>query len=100
MTYAEMLDRLRKDRLGVDLPEDRVPDTMLYAFLGDHIIGRVSIRHELNSNLRRRGGHIGYAVAPRFRRLGYAGEMINQGLQQLESGRIFQWRLPRSRLTG
>lgn len=29
MTYAEMLDRLRKDRLGIDLPVSRVPHTIV-----------------------------------------------------------------------
>lgn len=29
MSYAAMLERLRKDRVGEDLPEDRVPHTML-----------------------------------------------------------------------
>lgn len=81
MSYAEMLERLKKEAAGVELAPGRVPHTMLYAFLEGEIIGRVSIRHELNDHLRHRGGHIGYAVAPHLRRKGYATEMVRQGLE-------------------
>jgi predicted acetyltransferase len=59
----------------------RVQHSMLYGFVGGEIIGRVSVRHVLNDYLRRRGGHIGYAVAPRFRKMGYATEMMRQGIE-------------------
>lgn len=80
ISYAGMLERLRDDRLGVGLAPGRVPHTMLYGFVDGVIVGRCSVRHELNEGLRRRGGHVGYAVAPPFRRRGYAGEMLRQGL--------------------
>lgn len=78
--FADHLERLGKNKLGVELLEGRVPNTMLYAFVDSKIVGRVSIRHELNEYLRRRGGHIGYSVAPKFRRLGYATEIFKQSL--------------------
>ncbi len=80
MSFAEMVERLRKDRLGEDLPADWVPYTMLYAFVDSQIVGRLSIRHELNEYLRKFGGNIGYAVAPRFRGNGYATEILKQAL--------------------
>lgn len=85
MPYSEMLERLRKDADGVDLPEGRVPHTMFYGFVDGKIIGRISVRHELNENLRRRGGHIGYAVAKRFRKNGYATEMVQFAKQFCKS---------------
>lgn len=81
MTYSEMLTILAKERSGVDLAPGRVPHSMLYGFLNGEIIGRVSVRHTLNENLRKRGGHIGYAVAPRFRKKGYATELTRQALE-------------------
>lgn len=81
MTYAEMLNILAKEIRGLDLAPGRVPHSMLYGFLNGEIIGRVSIRHLLNENLRKRGGHIGYAVAPRFRKNGYATELTRQALK-------------------
>ncbi len=63
MTYQEMLGVLSKETAGIDLAPGRVPHTMLYGFLDGKIIGRVSVRHHLNENLRKRGGHIGYWVA-------------------------------------
>lgn len=76
--FLEMLDILKKEALGVDLKPNRVPHTMLYAFLDGKIIGRVSVRHTLNDHLRKRGGHIGYAVAKTYRGKGYATEMVRQ----------------------
>lgn len=49
--------------------------------LDGQIIGRVSVRHTLNEYLRQRGGHIGYAVAPRFRRKGHATDMVANALR-------------------
>jgi predicted acetyltransferase len=44
------------------------------------IVGRTSIRHELNESLLVEGGHIGYAVLQEHRRRGYATEILRQSL--------------------
>lgn len=80
ITFTEMLSILARERARVNLAPGRVPHTMLYGFLNGEIVGRVSIRHTLNENLRKRGGHIGYAVAPRFRKQGFATELTRQAL--------------------
>lgn len=85
MSYVELLTVLRRERIGLDLAPGRVPHTMLYGFLDGVIVGRVSVRHVLNDNLRHRGGHIGYSVAPRFRNRGYASEMFRLGLEYCRS---------------
>ena len=78
--YLDMLGRLRRQRQGLELPEGYVAATMLYGFVDGRIVGRVSLRHELNGFLRVRGGHVGYAVVPCFRGRGYAVEMLRQTL--------------------
>lgn len=80
MSYLQMLEILDKELRGVELAPGRVPHTMLYAFVDGKIVGRLSVRHELNEYLTRRGGHIGYAVAEKYRRKGYATEIVKQGL--------------------
>jgi predicted acetyltransferase len=54
---------------------------MLYAFLDGKIVGRSSIRHELNDYLLNVGGHIGYAVATPYRNQGIATEILKQSLK-------------------
>lgn len=57
-----------------------MPGTFLVAEVDGQLVGRVSIRHELNEFLTARGGHIGYGVRPAHRRRGYAGEILRQSL--------------------
>ena len=57
-----------------------VPETVLWAVASDEFVGRISIRHELNENLRILGGHIGYETAPAFRKKGVASAMLAQAL--------------------
>jgi predicted acetyltransferase len=74
------LERLESLRMGIDVPEDRVPATFLVAEAEGQLVGRVSVRHELNAFLAELGGHIGYAVRPGFRRHGFATAMMRQSL--------------------
>jgi len=85
MSYSEMLTILEDEREGRNMAEGRVPHTMLYGFLDGKIIGRVSIRHELNDFLLRRGGHIGYAVADGYRGKGFATLLMLEGMKYCKS---------------
>lgn len=75
-SYVRRLDEIR----GGHVPPDRVPATFLVAEVDGTLVGRVSIRHELNDFLANFGGHIGYGVRPAYRRRGYAGAMLRQAL--------------------
>jgi predicted acetyltransferase len=80
MNFGEHLENLQRQARGEGLAPGRVASTMWYGFVGEEIVGRLHLRHALNESLRRRGGHIGYAVAPPFRRGGWAHEMLRQAL--------------------
>ncbi len=81
MPFARYLDVLGEQARGANLPPNHVPSTFLFAFEATRIVGRVSIRHELNEYLMRVGGHIGYIVVPEFRRQGYATAILRQSLE-------------------
>lgn len=79
-SWADFAARIESQTRGEGIPPGFVPCTFLVAEAGGHIVGRVSIRHELNDALRRVGGHVGYGVRPAWRRRGYATELLRRGL--------------------
>ncbi len=78
--WGTYLGRMRDQSRGLGLAADRVPATFLAACAGDLLVGRISVRHELNDYLAAYGGHIGYGVVPEHRRRGHATAMLGQGL--------------------
>lgn len=86
--WEAFIDRDRRQVRGVDLPPGRVPAAFLVAWVGDLLVGRASIRFELNEYLAEAGGHIGYAVLPEHRRRGHATEILRQSLVIARAGGV------------
>ncbi len=69
---------LRKKTLWTkDIP---VEESELWAIKDGVYVGRISIRHRLNEDLKTMGGHIGYDTRPRCRGQGIASSMLEQAL--------------------
>ena len=83
LPWADYVEALHDESLGRNLKEGRVPATFLMAESEGILIGRASIRHELNDFLFNYGGHIGYGVRPKYRRQGFATEILRQSLTYL-----------------
>jgi predicted acetyltransferase len=81
MPWSSYLERLDQIEAGQNLDSDQVPATFRVAEVEGSIVGRTSIRHNLDNDfLAREGGHIGFGVVPAKRRMGYATEILNQSL--------------------
>lgn len=79
-SFPDYIEKLEAWSRGEDLPGNFVPNTFFVGVVDGVIVGRLSLRHELNSFLKRVGGHIGYGVVPKYRKQGYATEMLKQAL--------------------
>ena len=66
-----IFQRFEKNSQGTDLPEGYVPMTTYWLVDELNYIGSGSIRHYLNENLKKFGGHIGYFIRPTFWNMGY-----------------------------
>ncbi|MBQ6091213.1 MAG: GNAT family N-acetyltransferase [Lachnospiraceae bacterium] len=77
----KILPEMLKHERGEDLPEWMVPETMLYLWKENEIVGQFRIRHYLTDALKNGSGHIGYFIAKEYRNKGYGTEGLKQTLQ-------------------
>jgi predicted acetyltransferase len=81
MDFAAFLRLLDDHRAGRGLPPEVAPSSFLFAFAGDEIVGRASIRHALVPPLGEVAGHIGYAVLPHARNRGLATRILHEAIR-------------------
>lgn len=87
-TWPEVLAAVDRASRGENLAPGFVRAEYLLAEVDGEIVGRTSIRYELNNHLRRVGGHVGYGVGPAFRRRGYATEILRQSVGRLNAAGV------------
>jgi len=80
--FSALLRRLDALARGENLPVGGVPSSTYWLISGDDIIGVSNLRHHLNENLRRLGGHIGLSVRPSNRGRGAGKRLLELTLQQ------------------
>lgn len=66
---------------GEQLPEGFVPETFLFLWDDNEIVGLFRIRHFLCESLREGAGHIGYFIEKKYRGKGYGIEGLRLALQ-------------------
>jgi predicted acetyltransferase len=86
--FAAYLKDLEKQEAGIDLPANRVAQTIYWLMEkqeGGQIscLGRVAIRHRLTEYLRRIGGHVGYVIRPSARKQGYGAKLLALTLEKI-----------------
>jgi predicted acetyltransferase len=79
-SWSAFLRSNDEQRQGLNPSTYRVRGVQLGAFVDSELVGRASLRFELNEFFAERGGHVGYGVAPAHRRKGYATEILRQAL--------------------
>jgi predicted acetyltransferase len=79
--FAGFIQSVSDYARGENLTQGHVTATFLIAEVDEEIVGRISVRHELNDFLENFGGHIGYMVRPSFRTMGYATRMLRHALE-------------------
>ena len=63
------------------LPSYYVPSYDFFAVDDDKLVGIIHIRVRLTEKLLQYGGHIGYAINPKYWRQGYGKELLKQALE-------------------
>lgn len=83
-SWSSYIQRMADGRSGEFVPEGWVRSGLFVALVEGNIVGRISVRYELNDFLSEIGGHLGFGVLKEFRGLGYAKELCQFALAELQ----------------
>lgn len=78
--FSRYVETVRGFARGQRLSHLLVPYTSFWGIQNGEFVGEINIRHHLNQNLMRAGGHIGYSIRPTRRREGHATAMLKLAL--------------------
>ena len=82
--FDKWLEKVQNDLSEDSIEDNRIPATVYLTIRksDNKIVGNVQIRHRLNKELLKYGGHIGDSIRPSERKKGYATEQIRLALQE------------------
>jgi predicted acetyltransferase len=88
-TFEAFLEFLKLNEKNSIDPMNRVPET-IYVMVDDQqtIVGALSLRHYLNQRLYELRGHIGYGIAPSFRKQGLGSLMLKMSFEYCKTMNI------------
>lgn len=84
LTKDEFIEWIKQEERwsqGLDLRDDWVAGSTYVLYVDDVPVGRCNLRHYLNAELERDGGHIGLSVAPQYRGRGYGKILLRETLR-------------------
>lgn len=82
---VDVVQKFKDNRDQSKLPSYFVPSYDYFAVDDDKFIGVIHIRIRLTENLIRYGGHIGYAINPKYWNMGYGKKLLKLGLDKSKS---------------
>lgn len=77
LSYEDMVKKLESRKVDAEW----IPNTTLFYFVDGVIVGAANVRHHLNEQMIKTGGHIGYGVGKSYRKQGYATKILAAALE-------------------
>lgn len=81
----DVIQQFKDSRDQSKLPSYYVPSYDFFAIDEDNFIGVIHIRVRLTEKLLRYGGHIGYAINPKYWNMGYGKQLLRLALKQYKN---------------
>ena len=75
---------------SIGLQDWMVPQTTFWLFCDEIPVGIGRIRHYLNENLKKDGGHIGYAISSKYRGNGYGNKILELLIKECSKMKIIE----------